>query len=74
MICTKELMIIENDEIYIQIIKFCQSDIRKLLYVLQDLYYTYNNKTITMDMFKEYKHMTQKKILMLDYMLLLKHY
>ena len=61
MICTKELMIIDNDDIYTQIIKFCQLDIRKLLYVLQDLYYTYNNKNITMDMFKEYQNMTQKK-------------
>ena len=54
-------MNILDDNIYNQIIKFCQSDIRRLLFVLQDLYYTYNNKTISIEMFKEYQYMTQKK-------------
>jgi len=60
-ICKKESMNIIDDNIIIQIIKFCQADIRRLLYVLQDLYYTYNNKLITGEMFKEYQCMTQKK-------------
>jgi len=60
-ICSKESMIIKDDNIYIEIIKFCQSDIRRLLYVLQDIYYTYNKKIITIEMFKEYQSMTQKK-------------
>ena len=60
-ICLKESMNIQDENIYIQIIKFCQSDIRRLLYVLQDLFYTYNNQIITNEMFKEYQYMTQKK-------------
>ncbi len=60
-ICIKESMNILNDLIFDQIIKFCQSDIRRLLFVLQDLFYTYNNKIITIEMFKEYQYMTQRK-------------
>ena len=60
-ICKKEHMNITDDKIYLQIIKFCQSDIRRLLFVLQDLYYTYSKKPITCEMFKEYQHMSQKK-------------
>ena len=60
-ICLKEKMNITNDKIYGQIIKFTQCDIRRLLYVLQDLYYTYKTEPITVEMFKEYQHLTQKK-------------
>lgn len=60
-ICLKENIIITDDKLYLQIIKFCQFDIRKLLSLLQDLYYTYNNKPITSDILKEYQQMTQKK-------------
>ena len=60
-ICKKESMIITDDKIYHQIIKFCQSDLRRLIFVLQDLYYTYNHKAITSEMFKEYVQMSQKK-------------
>ena len=60
-ICKNESMNIHNDDVYIQIIKFCQLDIRKLLYVLQDLYYTYNNTIITTEIFREYQQITQKK-------------
>lgn len=60
-ICKKECMNIVDDKIYLQIIKYCQSDIRRLLFVLQDLYYTYSKKPITCEMFKEYQRMTQKK-------------
>jgi hypothetical protein len=60
-ICKKEHMNIADDKIYYNIIKFCQSDIRRLLFVLQDLYYTYSKKMITYEMFKEYQQMSQKK-------------
>ena len=60
-ICKKENMTITDEKIYLQIIRFCQSDIRRLLYVLQDLFYTYGKKPITVDMFKEYQVMSQKK-------------
>jgi hypothetical protein len=60
-ICKKEKMDITDDKIYYQIIKFSQADIRRLLYVLQDLYYTYGNKPVTIMMFKEYQLLSQKK-------------
>lgn len=60
-ICSKENIMITDEKIYLQIIRFCQSDIRRLLSLLQDLYYTYSNKLITIEMFKEYQNMTQKK-------------
>ena len=60
-ICIKESMNILDDLIFDKIISFCQSDIRRLLFVLQDLFYTYNNKIITIEMFKEYQYMTQRK-------------
>lgn len=60
-ICQKEKMTISDDKVYYQIIRFSQFDIRRLLYVLQDLYYTYKTKPITIEMFKEYQHLSQKK-------------
>jgi hypothetical protein len=60
-ICKKEQININDDKIYNHIIKFCQSDIRRLLFVLQDLFCTYSKKIITYEMFKEYQHMSQKK-------------
>jgi replication factor C subunit 1 len=60
-ICKKEEMNITDDKIYYQIIKFCQSDIRRLIFVLQDLYYTFLKRPITMEMIKEYQTMSQKK-------------
>lgn len=60
-ICSRENIIITDDKIYLQIIRFCQSDIRRLLSLLQDLYYTFGNKSITIEMFKEYQQMTQRK-------------
>ena len=60
-ICKKEKMEITNDKIYNQIIKFTQFDIRRLLYILQDLFFTYKTKPITIEMFKEYQQLTQKK-------------
>jgi len=60
-ICEKENMIIVDDKIYYQIIQFSQLDIRRLLYILQDLHYTYKNNPITISMFKEYQMLSQKK-------------
>jgi replication factor C subunit 1 len=59
-ICKNEGMII-NDDTYYEIIKYCQCDIRRLIFVLQDLYYTYNKEPITLEMFKEYQRMSQRK-------------
>jgi hypothetical protein len=60
-ICNNESIQIEDDRTYNNIILFSQYDIRRLLYILQDLYYTYNDKIITYKMFKEFKELSQKK-------------
>jgi hypothetical protein len=60
-ICLKENIKFNDDKIKLHLIRFCQYDIRKLISILQDLYYTYKEKIITSDMFKEYLQMTQKK-------------
>ncbi len=66
-ILTNENIVFDDDKIYASIIRFCQSDIRRLIFVLQDLYFTYNNEInddkliITYDMFKKYQQMSQKK-------------
>jgi len=43
----RESMEIKKDKVYDKIIDFCQSDLRRLLTVLQELNYVYKNKTIT---------------------------
>ena len=62
-IMVSEKMYVTDDKVYLYIIRYCQFDIRRLLYILQDLYYTYsnNNREITVEMFKEYQMISQKK-------------
>ena len=60
-IIISEKMSVTDDKIYLYIIKYCQFDIRRLLYILQDLYYIYSNRAINIEMFKEYQLMSQKK-------------
>ena len=60
-ICKNENMYIDDDKTHNNIILFSQSDIRRLIFILQDLYYTYDNKLITYKMFKEFKELSQKK-------------
>jgi hypothetical protein len=60
-IIISEKMSVTDDKVYLYIIKYCQFDIRRLLYILQDLYYIYSNRAINIEMFKEYQLMSQKK-------------
>lgn len=60
-IAYKESMIFEDNDIIDKIIHFSQFDIRKLLYILQDLYFTFDVKKITNENFKQYQHNSQKK-------------
>ena len=57
----KEKIYFENNNIKNKIIDYCQSDIRRLLYILHDLYYIYNKKMITKKMVKEYFNNSNKK-------------
>lgn len=56
-----EKIIFDNNNIKNKIIDYCQYDIRRLIYILQDLYYIYNKKTITKIMVKEYFNNSNKK-------------
>ena len=60
-ICKNENIIFMDDNIYTLIINFCQSDIRRLISILQDLYNTYYKIPIKLGMFKEYLVYSQKK-------------
>lgn len=54
-------MCFDDDKILYKIIQFSQFDMRRLLYVLQDIHYTFGNKNISNEMFKEYYQLSQKK-------------
>jgi len=60
-IINKENMNIDDDKIIELIIKFSQRDIRRLLNILQDLYYTFGSNLITIDEFREFLNISQKK-------------
>lgn len=57
----KESMEIKKDKVYDKIIDFCQSDLRRLLTVLQELNYVYKNKTITYTEIKNFIETSKKK-------------
>lgn len=59
-IAIAESILFENDELIDKIIHFAQFDIRRLLFVLQDLYTTFKEK-ITNELFKKYQHISQRK-------------
>lgn len=60
-IAKNEGMIFIDENVYYYIINFSQSDIRRLIFVLQDIFYTFNKSPITHEMFKQYQIMSQKK-------------
>lgn len=57
----KENILFENNNVKNKITDYCQYDIRRLIYILQDLYNIYNKKTITKIMVKEYFNNSNKK-------------
>jgi len=59
-ICSNENIIIKNNKIYNMLISFSQNDIRRLLYILDDLKHTYNSE-ITIEILKEYCSLSNKK-------------
>lgn len=60
-ICQKERIHIDNQSIVTKILDHCQSDIRRLINTLQDLYYTYPNEPITINIINEYCSVSKKK-------------
>ena len=60
-IVNEENILIKNEKIYISIIKFSQYDIRRLLFILQDLKLTFNQKDIGLEEWKQYLLSSQKK-------------
>ena len=57
----KEDMKVKKDRVYDKIIDFCQSDIRRLLNVLQELNYVYKNQTISSSDIKSFIETSKKK-------------
>ena len=60
-ICNNEDIIIKNDKLIDNIIKYSQLDIRKLLLILEDLKLTYNNKEINENEWNYYILSSKKK-------------
>lgn len=59
-----EKMVIDEElksKVMSKIIKFSQNDIRRMIYILQDLHYSHKNKSITIDHVKKYLNFSQKK-------------
>ena len=66
-ICKSENIKIKNENLIINIIKYSQFDIIKLLLILEDLKLTYNDKEINETEWNNYILSSKKKILILDY-------
>jgi hypothetical protein len=60
-ICNNENIIIKNDKLIDNIIKYSQMDIRKLLLILEDLKLTYNDKEINENEWNYYILSSKKK-------------
>jgi DNA polymerase III delta prime subunit len=60
-ICTNELINIQDSSVILNIIKFTQYDIRKLIFLLQDLKFTYGTELIDMPKCKSFFLSSQKK-------------
>lgn len=60
-ICLKENLRIDNDDIVTSIIKFSQLDIRRLIYILEDLKMTFQDKVVAPNEWKHYMSFSQRK-------------
>jgi replication factor C subunit 1 len=60
-IINKEKINIGDNRIIELIIKFSQRDIRRLLNILQDLYFTFGSNIISFDDFRDFLNISQKK-------------
>jgi len=60
-IFVKENIKIEDDNICNNIIEYCYYDIRKIIIVLQDLHFHFNNRIITKELLDEYKNRSKSK-------------
>lgn len=60
-ICTNENINIIDEKIFINIIKFIQFDIRKLIFLLQDLKFSFGNQLIDLEKSKQFFQSSQKK-------------
>lgn len=60
-IVAKEKMTIVDDDVFEKIISFSQTDIRRLIQILHDIYLSYGTKKITSNDIKEFIHSSQKK-------------
>ena len=60
-IVSNEKMNIKDPKIINSIIRYSQNDIRRLIFILQDLYFTYEKNDITVERLQKYFNHSQKK-------------
>jgi DNA polymerase III delta prime subunit len=60
-ICKSEKLNISDNKIYDKIVLFSQKDIRKILYIIQDMQQTFGKESIDMNRFNTYITMFKKK-------------
>ena len=60
-ICNKNNMKLENDTVMMEIIDFCQKDLRRLVMILQDIKTIYGDSLISEDLIEEYISSAKKK-------------
>ncbi len=60
-ICSKNNMKLENDNVMLNIIDFCQKDLRRLIMTLQDIKTIYGDIKITEEIIEEYMISAKKK-------------
>jgi len=57
---------INSESVVNEIIKHSQNDIRRLIYILQDIYYAYGTKLINNNVMKDYNNISKKKDIDID--------
>jgi DNA polymerase III delta prime subunit len=57
---------ISSESVVSSIINHCQNDIRRLIYILQDLYYAYGNKMIDNNVMNSFYSLSKKKDIDID--------
>lgn len=65
-IAQKEAIQIKGEDVIDKILLHAQSDIRRLIYTLQDIKYAFKNKMITNEVIDEYCNMSKKKDVDID--------
>ncbi len=60
-ICSKNNIKLENDNVMMKILDFCQKDLRRLIMILQDIKTIYGDNKISQEIINEYIYSAKKK-------------